>query len=146
MQVGLKETDMKIKSLFMDFITVSGKNQIHPPFRSTGGGAVVISAVIALLSIVMAMPQRIGLWTVAAFALLTICGTVSRSVQAVHLSLFGLLWVTLPRMFSAFQSWPFSLLIPLVVYGIIVAALPPLRILSAGFDAAEWRLISSNSC
>lgn len=118
---------LNMKSLFTDIISASDENQIHPPLRSTGGGTVVICAVIALLSSVMLLPHRVGLWTVAAMALLTICGTVSSSVQAVHLSLFGLLWVTLPFLFAAIQPWPFSMLIPLVVYGIMVAARPPLR-------------------
>lgn len=116
-----------MKSLFMDTISASDENQIHPPLRSTGGGTVAICAVIALLSSVMLLPHRVGLWTVAALALLTICGTVSRSVQAIHLSLFGLLWVTLPFMFSLFRPWPFSMLIPIVFYGITVAALAPLH-------------------
>ena len=75
----------------------------------------------------MVMPHRMDLWAVAALAILTVCTTVSRSVQAVHLSLFGLLWVALPFLFSVFRPWPFSLLIPIVAYGIFVAAVPPLR-------------------
>lgn len=84
------------------------------------------------------MPQRIGLGTAAALALLTICRTVSRSVQAVHLSLFSILWVTLPFLFAAVQPWPFSLLIPLVTYRITITALPLCAVLSAGFAADGW--------
>lgn len=114
-----------MKLLPMTFISASG--MISPPQRATSGGAVCICAVIALLSTVMVMPHRIGLWIVATQAILTLCAVVSHSGQAVHFSLFGLLWVALPFLFSVFQPWPFGLLIPIVAYGILVAAVPSLR-------------------
>ncbi len=108
-------------------MTAPGNKIISPPQRATLGGAAAICAVIALLSFIMVMPHRIGFWTVATVAILALCAVVSRSGQAVHLSLFALLWIALPFTVSVFRPWPFGLLIPIAAYGILVAAVPPLR-------------------
>jgi hypothetical protein len=75
----------------------------------------------------MAIPQRIGLGTVAALALLTICGIVSRSFQVIISRFSAYHGVTLPFLFAAVQPWSFSLPILIVAYRITVAALPHLR-------------------
>jgi len=52
---------------------------------------------------------------------------VANSLQAVHVALFSLLWIGLPFIFPALHSYPLTLLVPLVVYGVIVATVPSLR-------------------
>ena len=101
-------------------------NPIPPP-RATRGGAAVICAEVTLLSTIMVVPRGIDLWAIAAGALLAVCAIGSRSMQAVHLSLFGLIWVVKPHLVPVFRPWPASLIVPLIVYGILVATLPPLR-------------------
>lgn len=100
---------------------------ISPPQRATWGGVATICAVIALLSAVMVMPHINGFWMVAVLAILALGAVASRSGQAVHLSLFALLWIALPMLVSVFRPWPFGLLMPIVVYWILVASVPPLR-------------------
>ncbi len=108
-------------------IPASAEHEIRPPQRSGAGGAAIIFADIALLCTVMLLPQKIGPWMAAIQALLVICAIALRSVQAIHISIFCFFWVALPLVFFAFRPWPFSLLVPVVVYGVAVTALPSLR-------------------
>ncbi|HET6418931.1 MAG TPA: CPBP family intramembrane glutamic endopeptidase [Geobacteraceae bacterium] len=110
-----------------DIISISGGHEINPPRRSTAAGAAIICADVALLCALMLLPGDTRQWTAAALALLAVCAVVLRSVRAVHLSLFCLLWAALPLVFPASRPWPFSLIIPVAVYGVTAAALPPLR-------------------
>jgi membrane protease YdiL (CAAX protease family) len=102
-------------------------NLVHPPPRSAPGGIAVICAVVAILSAYMVAPHGFDLWAVAAAAILAVCAIALRSIHAVHLSLFGLIWIALPLLVPVFRPWPVCLIVPLVVYGILVATLPPLR-------------------
>lgn len=102
-------------------------NLIHPPPRSAPGGTAVICAVVALLSTIMVVPNGFDLWAVAAAAILAVFAIGLHSIYAVHLSLFGLFWIALPLMVPVFRPWPICMIVPLVVYGILVAASPSLR-------------------
>lgn len=103
------------------------KDTIPPPSRSPLTGAVAVLLVVAALSLAMAMPGRAGKPVLALLALLLPIALVSKSVHAIHLILFGLLWIVLLGMFPFFQIWPLSLLIPLTAYGAVVLTIPQLR-------------------
>jgi membrane protease YdiL (CAAX protease family) len=103
------------------------KGTIPSPSRSTSAGAVVILLAVTVLSIAMVLPVGIGKPTIAVFAILTLIAIASRSVYAIHLSLFFLLWISLSVIFPALKIWPFRVLVPLVTYGAIVSITPTLR-------------------
>jgi len=83
--------------------------------------------VMMLLSIPMIAPHMLGPWAIAAGAFLMACAIGSRSIQAIHLSLLSLIWVVAPPLIPACRAWPLYLLVPLTVYGILVAVFPSLR-------------------
>ncbi len=105
----------------------SAANLIHPPLRSAIGGTAVICAVAILLSTVIAIPNGMGLRTVAPTAFLALCAMYLRSTPAIHFSLFVLTLFTLPVLAPVIKCWPLGLLVPLLVYAVLVGALPPLR-------------------
>ena len=116
-----------MKSASMTSPAFSAANLILPPRHSTAGGAAVICAVVALLSTIMVAPNGFDLRAVAAAVFLAVCAIALRSIHAVHLSLFGLAWIALPLLVPVFQPWPVCIIVPLAVYGIMVAACPSLR-------------------
>ena len=100
---------------------------VEPVSRSSMTGATIIFAVIVALTAFMILPRTVAVWMVWLTAFLAVLAIVTRSVQAIHISLFSLLWIGLPFIFSVLQFYPLTLLVPLVVYGIVTAAFPSLR-------------------
>ena len=103
------------------------KGTILSPSRSTSAGAIVILLAITALSIAMVLPVGIGKPAIAVFIILTLVAIASRSVYAIHLSFFFLLWISLLVIFPALKVWPLRILVPLVTYGAIVSMIPTLR-------------------
>lgn len=91
-------------------------------FDSILGLAIAGAACTALLQGLMA-----ALWAVPLLYLLLLLGQMRRLPSLIHLSLFCMLWVTLPALLSFAQWWPFVLLCPLAAYGLIVLVFPSLR-------------------
>jgi membrane protease YdiL (CAAX protease family) len=106
---------------------VPAEHEIRPPLRSSVAGTVIICTDLALLCAVMLLQHSAGSWVAVASAIIAVCAIAARSVHAVHLSLFCLYWVAMPILFPAFRVWPLNIVIPLVVYGSTVTALPSLR-------------------
>jgi membrane protease YdiL (CAAX protease family) len=75
----------------------------------------------------MVAPHGFDLWAVAIAAILASCAIAFRSIHAVHLSLFILILIALPQLIPVLRTWPACLIVPLVVYGILVVAILPLR-------------------
>lgn len=95
--------------------------------RSSIVGTAVILAVVVALSAFMVLPSAFTAWMLLLAAVLGILSIIARSVQGVHVALFSLLWIGLPFIFPALHPYPLKLLVPLVVYGVIVATVPSLR-------------------
>ena len=95
--------------------------------RSSLTETVLIVSVIVVLAALMILPGAISAWAVCALALLTLVSIVARFIQATHVSLFCLLWALLPLTIPALHSWPQTLLVPITIYGLIVAIIPSLR-------------------
>jgi hypothetical protein len=70
---------------------------------------------------------------------LSIIAVAICSVQAIHVALFSLLWIGLPFVFPALRIYPLTLLVPLVIYGMIITAVPSLRRSVAAFRAFRSR-------
>jgi uncharacterized protein len=100
---------------------------VEPVSRSSVTGAAIILAVIVALAAFEVLPRTVAVWMVWLMAFLAVLAIVTRSVQAIHISLFILLWIGLPFVFSVLHFYPLTLLVPLVVYGIVAAAFPSLR-------------------
>lgn len=106
-----------------DFI----KGEMPRPARSNVIGSIVIVLVIATLPLVMVLPEKLGKPAVVLLAVFIPVAVASRSIYAVHITLFSLLWLSLLLLFPFFRSWPFHLLVPLITYGGIVGAIAFLR-------------------
>lgn len=104
-----------------------GSPSVEPVSRSSVNEAAIILAVIVALAAFMVLPRTVAVWIVWVTAFLAVLAIVTRSVQAIHISLFSLLWIGLPFVFSVLHFYPLTLLVPLVVYGITTAAFPSLR-------------------
>ncbi len=102
-------------------------SSIETVSRSSVTEATIIPAVIVALAAFMVLPRTVAVWMVWLTAFLAILAIVTRSVQAIHISLFSLLWIGLPFIFSVLHFYPLTLLVPLVIYGIVAAAFPSLR-------------------
>ncbi len=100
---------------------------VEPVSRSSVTEAAIILALIVALSAFMVLPRTMAVWMVWATAFLAVLAIATRSVQAIHISLFSLLWIGLPFVFSVLHFYPLTLLVPLVVYGVVAAAFPSLR-------------------
>lgn len=99
---------------------------VEPVSRSSMTEAAIILAVIVALAAFDVLPRTVAVWMVWLMAFLAVFAIVTRSVQAIHISLFSLLWIGLPFVFSVLHFYPLTLLVPLVVY-IVAAAFPSLR-------------------
>jgi membrane protease YdiL (CAAX protease family) len=99
----------------------------EPVPRSSVTGTAIILAVIVALSAFMVLPRALAVWAVWSVASLAVLAVITRSVQAVHISLFALLWIGLPFIFPVLRTYPLTLFVPLVIYGMVVAVFPSLR-------------------
>ena len=113
-------TELKVKS---NSILPS----VEPVSRSSATGAAIILAVIVALAAFEVLPRTVAVWMVWLMAFLAVLAIVTRSVQAIHISLFSLLWIGLPFVFPVLHFYPLTLLVPLVVYCVVAASFPSLR-------------------
>ena len=100
---------------------------IEPPPRSTLSGAVIVLAVIAVLSAAVVTPTAAGKPASVVLAAFFLLAMALRAVYAVHVALFALLWLLLVGFVPFFKGWPLMPLAPLVVYGAAATAVPKLR-------------------
>ena len=99
---------------------------IQPPSRSTRTGSGVIFLCVLLLSFV-SLADRVSAWAVLLSLLLVVSFTLTREIQAFHLSCFTALLVVVPFLLPSLRTWPFQLLVPLFGYTAVVLAVPKLR-------------------
>jgi membrane protease YdiL (CAAX protease family) len=99
---------------------------IQPPPRSSLAGTIVIIATVILLS-VMPFSVHVSPWVVALTALLVLASALMRENQAFHLVLFTAALITMPFLHSSLHDWPFNLLVPLLIYLVVVLAVPHYR-------------------
>ena len=100
---------------------------IEAPHQSSFVGTTIVLSVVAVLSIVWAIPGATGKWTLAGLAGLLSLAIIRRAIYAVHAALIVLLLLLLVALVPLFQIWPLSILAPLVMYGAVVSIAPQLR-------------------
>ncbi|HUI45575.1 MAG TPA: CPBP family intramembrane glutamic endopeptidase [Nitrospirota bacterium] len=99
---------------------------IQPPPRSGAFGVAIIVIDVFLLTIIP-FSRTISVWMVITSLPLIAAALLSRNLQALHLSIFTEAFIVAPYLNPSLRSWPFSLLIPILCYGIIVLMVPALR-------------------
>lgn len=97
-----------------------------PPQSSTVESLIILAAIVSLAAF-MVLPGNFALWTVSILSLLAVLAIAFRFIQAIHLLLFSLLWIALPLALPALGFWPQILLLPIIIYASVVAAIPTLR-------------------
>ncbi len=100
---------------------------IDIPPRSSLAGTVIILIVVAVLSLTMIAPGAMGHWPLALFVVLLTLAVLSKALYATHIALFALTWVSLLGFIPFFRIWPFSMLMPIVVYALVVFLIPTLH-------------------
>jgi uncharacterized protein len=113
-------TELKIKRVLV------GPDATLPPQSSLAESLIILTA-IGVLSAFMVLPGTFALWTVSILALLTVLAIAFRFIQAIHLLSFSLLWLILPLSLPGLGFWPQILLLPIIIYALVVAAIPNLR-------------------
>ncbi len=98
--------------------------QYPPPSSVAGKGVIVVTLI--LLSIVP-FSVRVSSWAALAALLLLAVAALARDSQSLHLSLFTAALITVPCLDPSLHSWPYSLLVPIVCYGLVVLIVPRLR-------------------
>jgi membrane protease YdiL (CAAX protease family) len=104
-----------------------GRQEAESPPQSSTAESLVILAAIVALSAFMMLPGAFAFWTASGLALLTVLAIAFRFIQAIHLLVFSLLWLALPLTVPALGFWPQILLLPIIIYALVVAAIPNLR-------------------
>ncbi len=99
---------------------------IQPPPRSSVFGISIIVIDVFLLSITP-FSLTINIWIVIAALALIAAALLTRNIQSLHIAIFTGLLIVTPYLNPSLRSWPFSLLIPILCYGIIVVISPGLR-------------------
>lgn len=89
--------------------------------------SLIILAAIGVLSAFMVLPGNFALWTISILSLLAVLAIAFRFIQAIHLLLFTLPWIALPLIVPALGLWPQILLLPIIIYALVVTAIPNLR-------------------
>ncbi|HYX71125.1 MAG TPA: hypothetical protein VE732_00015, partial [Nitrososphaera sp.] len=113
-------TDLKIKR------TLGRQESTFPPPASLAESLIILAA-IGVLSAFMVLPGTVVFWSISILSLLTVLAVAFRFIQAIHLLSFSLLWLTLPLIVPALGFWPQILLLPIIIYALVVAAIPNLR-------------------
>ncbi len=109
--------------------------QDPPPSNFMGKGIIFIN--IILLSIVP-FSIRISIWAAAVAMLLPVLAILARNIQSLHLSLFTAALVLAPYLEPALRSWPYALLVPILLYGLVVIIVPRLRQSMLWFHAGNF--------
>jgi membrane protease YdiL (CAAX protease family) len=99
---------------------------IDLPERSFIPGRTIIVIAFLVLAAAAVTPGESG-WTAGFFALLALISAVTGSFQALHLSIFFFAAAAAPLVAPLFRDWPYTLLVPLIVYLLVVLPLPMLR-------------------
>jgi CAAX protease family protein len=99
---------------------------IQSPLRSSLAGTIVIIATVILLSVIP-FSHRMGPLAVALAALLVLAAVLVKENQAFHLVLFTAALIIMPFLHSSLHDWPFNLVMPLLIYLVVVLAVPPYR-------------------
>jgi membrane protease YdiL (CAAX protease family) len=106
--------------------TMATDRLIQPPPRSGAFGATIIVVDVFLLSII-AFSLTISTWIVLTALTLIAAALLTRNLQSLHIAIFTGLLIITPYINPSLRSWPFSLLIPILCYGIIIVTSPGLR-------------------
>jgi len=96
-----------------------------PPRSGAFGGAIIVIDVFLLTIIPFSL--TISAWTAITSLALIAVALLVRNFQSLHLSIFTSVLIVTPYLNPLLRSWPFSLLIPVLCYGIIVLIVPGLR-------------------
>ncbi|MDY7034016.1 MAG: CPBP family intramembrane glutamic endopeptidase [Thermodesulfobacteriota bacterium] len=100
---------------------------IEAPPQSSFVSTLIVLFVVAIFSIVLAVPGAIEKWTVAVLAGLLLLAIILRADYGIHIALFVFLFLLLVDLVPLFEIWPLSILVPLALYGIVVRIIPQLR-------------------
>jgi membrane protease YdiL (CAAX protease family) len=106
---------------------VIGRQEAKSPPPSTIVESLIILAAIGVLSAFMMSPKAFAFWTISTLCFLTVLAIVFRYMQAIHLLLFSLSWLTLPLIAPVLGLWPLILLLPIIIYALVVTAAPNLQ-------------------
>lgn len=88
--------------------------------------AVLVLLSMAALSMAAVTPGTRS-WTLGFLLILLVAAAMTGAGQALNVALFSCLAVAAPLAFSMARNWPWTLLLPLAVYGAAVLSLPSLR-------------------
>jgi uncharacterized protein len=113
-------TELKIKQ-------IPERQESTSPPRSSVIESLIILAAIGFLSAFMVLPRTFAFWAISVLSLLTVSAIAFRYIQAIHLLLFSLLWLTLPLIAPTLGFWPQILLLPIIIYALVVVAIPNLQ-------------------
>jgi uncharacterized protein len=113
-------TELKIKR-------VLGRQKATSPPPPSIIESLIILAAIGVLSAFMVLPRTFAFWAVSSLVLLTVFAIFFRFIQAIHLLSFSLLWLALPLILPTLGFWPQILLLPIIIYALVVTAIPNLR-------------------
>jgi len=100
---------------------------IESPEKSSLSGSLIIFISLAAFLAAVVTPGE-SIWTAGLFVLLMLVSLLGSSKQALHLSLFFFTLTATPLVSPLFRDWPFSLLVPLIAYFLIVVSVPKLRL------------------
>jgi membrane protease YdiL (CAAX protease family) len=87
---------------------------------------IIVISLVAFF--VAAVTPGESIWTACFFVLLMLVSLFGSSTQALNLSLFFFAITAAPLISPLFRDWPFSLLVPLFAYFLIVIFVPKLRL------------------
>ena len=113
-------TELKIKRV------LGWRGATSPPQSSLVESLIIFTAIV-VLSAFMVLPRTFAVWAASILALLTVFAISFRFIQAIHLLSFSLLWLTLPLLLPVLGFWPQILLLPIIIYALVVTAIPNLR-------------------
>ena len=99
---------------------------IQPPPRSSLLGTVLICTAAILLSILSFSPS-VNIWFAALGALLFAAALFVKDPPAISISLFLLTFALCPFLHPSLRNWPFNLLAPIILYLVVVLAVPRFR-------------------
>ena len=99
---------------------------IQSPPRSSLAGAIVIIATVILLSVIP-FSQRMSPWAAALATLLAFAAALAKENQAFHLVFFTAALIIMPFLHSSLHDWPFNLVMPVLIYLLVVLAVPRYR-------------------
>jgi membrane protease YdiL (CAAX protease family) len=106
---------------------VPERQEAEAPPQSSTLESLIILAAIVVLSAFMVLPGAFAFWTLCILSLLAVLAIAFRFIQAIHVLLFSLLWLALPLIVQDLGGWPQILLLPIIIYALVVAAIPSLR-------------------